>query len=50
MAAESLTIDFAKPDLIPMDLMNEIVWKSVRGADSKLPATVHAPYVVGADG
>jgi len=26
-----------------MDLMNEIVWKSVRGTDSEMPATVHAP-------
>ena len=46
MAAESLKIDFSQPDRIPMDLMNEIVWKSVRGAGNTVPATVHAPYVV----
>jgi YVTN family beta-propeller protein len=50
MAAESLTIDFSKPDRIPMDLMNEIVWKSVRGIDSEVPVTVHAPQMAGADG
>jgi hypothetical protein len=32
-----------------MDLMNEIVWKSVRGAESEVPATVHAPLVTDAD-
>jgi hypothetical protein len=42
MAAESLTIDFSQPDAIPMGLMNEILWKSVRGADSEMPAPVHS--------
>jgi YVTN family beta-propeller protein len=41
MARESLAIDFSKPDRIPMQLMNEILWKSVRGAKSEMPATRH---------
>ncbi|HXH27397.1 MAG TPA: bifunctional YncE family protein/alkaline phosphatase family protein [Candidatus Polarisedimenticolia bacterium] len=41
MAAESLLIDFSKPDRIPMALMNAILWKSVRGVDSPVPATRH---------
>jgi len=41
MVAESLKIDFSKPDRIPMALMNEILWKSVRGANSQVPPTVH---------
>ena len=32
MAKASLSIDFSEPDRIPMRLMNEIIWKSVRGA------------------
>jgi hypothetical protein len=46
MAAESLSIDFSEADRIPMGTMNEIIWKSVRGADSEVPATVHAPWIV----
>ena len=38
-------IDFSQPDLIPMGTMNEIIWKSVRGVDSQMPAVVHAPYI-----
>jgi YVTN family beta-propeller protein len=37
LANASKTIDFSKPDRIPMRLMNEIVWKSVRGANSPMP-------------
>jgi hypothetical protein len=50
MAAESLSIDFSKPDRIPMALMNEIIWKSVMGAGSQVPATQHSLGVVDADG
>ena len=42
MAAASLRIDFSQPDRIPMRLMNEILWKSVRGPQAKMPAPVHA--------
>jgi DNA-binding beta-propeller fold protein YncE len=37
LAAVSSRIDFAQPDKIPMRLMNEILWKSVRGAHSAMP-------------
>jgi hypothetical protein len=45
MTAESGTIDFAEPDLIPMDLMNRILWQSVRGAGSswQSPSTPPQP-------
>ena len=39
LAAESLTIDFSEADKIPMRLMNEILWESVRGRDSRMPVT-----------
>jgi len=42
MVAESLKIDFSKPDRIPMALINEILWKGVRGAHSQVPSTVHS--------
>jgi YVTN family beta-propeller protein len=37
MASTSEKIDFSRPDEIPMRLMNEILWKSVHGARSRLP-------------
>jgi YVTN family beta-propeller protein len=40
-AAESNQMDFSKPDLAPMHALNEIVWKSVKGANSEMPAPVH---------
>jgi YVTN family beta-propeller protein len=33
--------DFTQPDLAPMHALNEIIWKSVKGADSTMPAPVH---------
>ncbi len=41
LADESTTIDFARPDQIPMRLMNEILWKSVHGRLSRMPAPHH---------
>jgi len=49
MAKASLSIDFAEPDRIPMALMNEIVWKSVMGRHSEVPATVHRLGIVEGD-
>ena len=46
MARESLAIDFSKPDRIPMQLMNEILWKNVRGAESEMPATRHTEVAI----
>jgi YVTN family beta-propeller protein len=37
MAKASLSIDFSAPDRIPMGLMNEIIWRSVRGIASEMP-------------
>jgi hypothetical protein len=42
MADASLAIDFSEPDRIPMATMNEIIWKSVRGRHSEVPATVRS--------
>jgi hypothetical protein len=41
LADASTTIDFSRPDQIPMRLMNKILWKSVRGNDSRMPAPRH---------
>jgi hypothetical protein len=46
MAEESLSIDFSKPDRIPMGLMNEILWKNVMGAESEMPPTRHTKAAV----
>jgi hypothetical protein len=42
MATTSLRIDFSNPDLILMRLMNRILWKAMRGADSRMPSPVHS--------
>jgi hypothetical protein len=34
-------MDFSEPDRAPMLALNEIIWKSVRGTDSVMPAPVH---------
>lgn len=34
-------MDFSQPDLAPMHALNEIIWKSVKGADSQMPPPVH---------
>jgi len=40
-----LKMDFSREDAAPEQLLNEAVWKSVRGADSPMPAPVHAAFV-----
>ena len=40
-AQESLDMDLSHFDRAPMFALNEIVWKSVRGCDSKMPLPVH---------
>jgi hypothetical protein len=37
----SKKMDFSDLDLAPMHLLNEIIWKSVKGADSPMPPPVH---------
>jgi len=40
-AKESTKMDFSEPDRAPMYALNEIIWKSIKGADSPMPAPVH---------
>jgi len=40
-ARESLAMDFSDVDRTPMFELNEIVWKSVKGADSPMPLPLH---------
>jgi YVTN family beta-propeller protein len=53
-AQASEAMDWSDPDRTPMFALNEIVWKSVKGADSEMPLPVHrfaaASLAVGADG
>jgi hypothetical protein len=44
-AKRSLEMNFAKEDAAPDNELNEIIWKSVRGADSPMPPPVHAAFV-----
>ena len=38
---ESQKMDFSELDHAPMHALNEIIWKSVKGADSPMPPPVH---------
>jgi YVTN family beta-propeller protein len=40
-AKESARMDFRDPDNAPVRRLNEIIWKSVMGADSPMPPPVH---------
>jgi len=40
-ARESARMDFAEADEAPMHRLNEIIWKSVKGANSPMPPPVH---------
>lgn len=44
-AAASLAIDLSEADRAPDVAFNEILWKSVRGADSTMPPPVRAAFV-----
>ena len=41
----SSQLDFSKEDAAPDVEFNEIIWKSVRGADSRMPAPVRSAFV-----
>ncbi len=41
-ARQSLAMDFSDVDLTPMYELNEIIWKSVKGAKSPMPTPVHS--------
>jgi len=44
-ARESMAMNFEEADRIPMSVMNEILWKSVKGADSKMPPPVRSAFI-----
>lgn len=44
-ARRSAQLDFTKEDAAPDIEFNEIIWKSVRGADSQMPAPVRSAFV-----
>jgi YVTN family beta-propeller protein len=44
-AQQSAAWDFSKEDSLPDIEFNEIIWKSVRGADSRMPAPVRSAFV-----
>ena len=43
-ARASQKMDFTEPDKADDIVLNEIVWRSVRGADSPMPAPVRAAF------
>jgi YVTN family beta-propeller protein len=42
-----LKMNFAKEDAVDDLLLNEVIWRSVRGADQPMPAPVRAAFVFG---
>ena len=42
LAGLSAQMDFSRPDHIPEDLLNEAIWRSVKGAGSAMPAPRHS--------
>jgi hypothetical protein len=45
MQHRSAQLNLEREDSNPDVLFNEIIWKSVRGADSEMPAPVRAAFV-----
>lgn len=39
LAAQAASVDFSQEDRVPDQLLTEMVWKSVKGADSEVPAS-----------
>ncbi len=48
-AAKSALLDFSKEDAAPDIEFNEIIWKSVKGANSPMPAPVRSAFVRAVD-
>src|SRR5262249_11858691 len=44
-ASRSAQLDFTKEDAAPDTEFNEIIWKSVKGANSQMPAPVRSAFV-----
>jgi len=42
----SAKMDFAHPDSAPARLLNEVLWKSVKGMNSKMPAPRHSALIL----
>lgn len=42
----SQQFDFSKEDKAPDGLFNEVIWRAVKGIDSKCPASVHAAFFI----
>ena len=40
-AAQSMKMDFSDVDRAPMHALNEVIWKSIKGADVPMPPPVH---------
>jgi YVTN family beta-propeller protein len=49
-AQRSAQLDFSKEDAAPDAEFNEIIWKSVRGVNSQMPAPVRSAFVRAIDG
>jgi DNA-binding beta-propeller fold protein YncE len=45
-SAESLRMDFSDADRTPEQPLNEIIWRSVKGASSPMPPPKHSAFVV----
>ena len=41
----SATFDFSREDAVDDQAFNRVIWAAVRGADSVMPAPVHAAFV-----
>jgi len=47
LAAVSARMDFSQADRVPADLLNRVIWKTVRGPDSEMPPTPHSVAAAG---
>jgi hypothetical protein len=45
-ADQSEKFDLTREDAVDDLILNEVIWKSIRGADSTMPAPVRAAFVV----
>ena len=45
LAALSKGLDFSKEDIVPDEIMNNIIWKAVKGEQAMVPAPVRAAFV-----
>jgi hypothetical protein len=46
-AEQSGSLDFTREDAADDLLLNELIWRSVRGADSPMPPPIRAGFVLG---